>query len=144
MVGTQGSRLARDHTTQQWQSLGDHCDSATLEREERGFFSKYLSMYLSLLTWGMCSGLATTAHIPRETLFVALVTSGLPHSQSFLCSLNKPGFILLYGLCGSDFRPRLGNFFYKGYLVFMLSFVGHMLLVAMTQFLLWKCKISYR
>jgi hypothetical protein len=73
---------------------------------------------------------------------VALVTSG--SLTVFLCSLNNPVLSLLYGLFASDFRPGLGNVFYQAYLVTMLSFVGHMLLVAMTQFLLWECKISYR
>lgn len=75
--------MAQDHTTQQWQILGDHGDFCCSRKRTKRFLFKIYEHLLSMLTWGMCSGLATDAHIPRETLLVAIATSRLPHSLSF-------------------------------------------------------------
>lgn len=88
---------------------------------------------------GICFGLISPGGLGLWLLSLLGFLAAL-----FFCRLNNLGFILLCGLCGFDSRPGLSNFFYKGCLVNLLSFVGHVLLVVMDQSLLCMCKSDYR
>lgn len=88
---------------------------------------------------GICFGLTSPGGLGLWLLSLLGFLEAL-----FSCRLNNLGFILLCGLCGFDSRSGFSTFFYKGCLINMLSFVGHVLLVAMNQPLRWMCESDYR
>ena len=97
----------------------------------------------SLLLISLCQG-PFWKPPPGWILPVALVTLlGVP-TALYLCHFNNLDFIIVSGLCDSDSRPGVGNFFCKGLESKHFKFVGHLVSMITAQLCSCWCRSSHR